>query len=235
VQWHGKTKTKGKKNMKNVLCAVLIASLAGLLPAAEIAGKFAFGYEQGIGVSDPSGGKLGQGCSFKLCLTNNVAIKGALGFNMSSKIEDITDPGTKATLYKEDKAKVDYTVAAYGIIVFRRFEKVHLNGMTGLLVAFRDNHFNKIDDVNRPYFTASGEDNTTTDFHLRILMAPEIFLFPNFSLEYKYGFDVAVKKETFPPAGSINPNNVTVEKSRLYINTIGDLDLLTSASVHFYF
>ena len=220
--------------MKRILCIALLATFACLLPAAEIGGKFAFGFEQGVGVSDKTGAPLGQGCSFKLCLTNNVAIKGAIGFNLSNKIPDITDPATNQVLYKEEKAKVDYTAAAYGILVFRRFEKVHLNGMTGLLVAFRDNHFKPITAENQKYFDASGEDYKTMDFHLRILMAPEIFLFPNFSLEYKYGFDVAIKKESFKVAISASEDKV-VEKNRLYINTIGDLNLLQSASVHFYF
>jgi len=227
--------------MKKVLALSAIALFAISSQSAEIGGKFAFGFEQGVSLNDASSENLGRGCSFKLCLTNNVAIKAAVGFNYSNKINPVVDPASTAdTLYMEDKAKIDLTAAAYGIIVFRRFEKVHLNGMAGLVISTTDNHFNKESEENQNgkdyYGTAIekyNENSKRMDVHLRVLMAPEIFIFPNFSLEYKYGFDVAIKKETV----EFTRNAVTVQDSqnRLHIDVIGDLNLLQSASVHFYF
>jgi hypothetical protein len=235
-----KTKTKGEKNMKKILCLVLVAAFACLLPAAEIGGKFAFGFEQGVGVGDST---LGRGVSFKLCLSNNVAVKGVVGFNYSDKINDIHNPDPTQTglLYKEDKPRVDFTAAAYGILVFRRFEKVHLNGMTGLVITVKDNHFKTTSGRQSAFFDTAvaqlNEPTKRTDLHLRILMAPEIFIFPNFSLEYKYGFDVSLKKEEmkFNVATSGAPDYRIENPNRLHIDVIGDLNLLQSASVHFYF
>ncbi|MFH0919704.1 MAG: hypothetical protein V1913_05030 [Fibrobacterota bacterium] len=221
--------------MKKTLMIGLALVLAGFASAAEIGGKFAFGFEQGATVGE----ELGRGCSFRLCLTNNIAIQGALGINYSAKLKDVTDPlSNNDVIYHEEKARLDYTAAAYGILVFRRFEHVHLNGMTGLLIAFRDNHFKNEKDANTNWsnsYAKSKEEFKKTDIHLRILMAPEIFIFPNFSLEYKYGFDVAIKKEVLLLNGVSAATTVQNEQNRLTISTVGDLDLLQSASVHFYF
>jgi len=112
--------------------------------------------------------------------------------------------------------------------------------MTGLLVAFRDNHFKDEIQADQDWngaYSNSGETSSKMDIHLRILMAPEIFLFPNFSLEYKYGFDVAIKKDPIQvdDVGGALGDKVLVERKRLAIDVVGDLDLLSSASVHFYF
>lgn len=225
--------------MKRII-ALMAAALALAAPtsAEDIGGKFAFGFEQGLGVGGDQARLLGRGVSFKLCLSNVIAIKAALGFNYSQKADEVRNI-EENVVYSEEKDKVDYTAALYGVLVFRRFERVHLNGMTGLLIAFKDNHFKdeiKADENLNRSFAKSGETFTQTDIHLRILMAPEIFLFPNFSLEYKYGFDVAIKKD---PIQVENPDvtgeYMLVERKRLYIDVVGDLDLLQSASVHFYF
>jgi hypothetical protein len=205
---------------RKVLCAAMVIMLAAFLFAADIGGKFAFGFEQGVGVGGDEERMLGRGVSFKYCLSNVVALKAALGFKYSDKIEDITDPADNTVLYTEDKPRVDYTVAAY-------------------LYAARDNHFNPENMVNNESFDTArvqlGEKFKKTDIHLRILMAPEIFLFPNFSLEYKYGFDVALKKDAITVDNNTGQKDILTEPTRLQVDIIGDLNLLQSASVHFYF
>ena len=225
--------------MKKLLALSAVALMAISAQSADIGGKFAFGFEQGVSIGEGTSENLGRGCSFKLCLTNNVALKAAVGFNYSDKIKPVTDPNNPdVILYQEDKPRIDWTAAAYGILVFRRFEKVHLNGMAGLVVSATDNHFKKETEessLDNYYETAqaNGEPSKKMDVHLRVLMAPELFIFPNFSLEDKYGFDVAIKKNTvdYGTAGNI----VQDDQSRLHIDIIGDLNLLQSASVHFYF
>ncbi|MBL8029014.1 MAG: hypothetical protein JNL74_21505 [Fibrobacteres bacterium] len=223
--------------MKKLTVFAVAGLLAFSAQAAEIGGKFAFGFEQGVALNDGTSDNLGRGCSFKLCLSNNIAIKGAVGLNYSAKINPVvSETNPLDTLYQEDKAKIDWTAAAYGILVFRRFEKVHLNGMAGLVVSATDNHFKKetLDETaGKNDFIESEESPRKLDVHLRVLMAPEIFIFPNFSLEYKYGFDVAIKKNT--KVYSNGPISVQDEQSRLNVDIIGDLNLLSSASVHFYF
>ena len=227
--------------MKKLLALSAVALMAISAQSADIGGKFAFGFEQGVSIGEGTSENLGRGCSFKLCLSNNVAIKGAVGFNYSNKINPVLNPTNNLdTLYAEDKAKIDWTGALYGIIVFRRFEKVHLNGMAGVVVSATDNHFNKetLEGVNgQDYYKIAeeqyGDNPKKFDVHLRILMAPELFIFPNFSLEYKYGFDISIKKSAYEfQQGS---NFVQDDQSRLYVDMIGDLNLLQSASVHFYF
>ncbi len=227
--------------MKRVCAYVLVGIMALSAVGAEIGGKFAFGFEQGVSLNDGSSSNLGRGCSFKLCLSNNVAVKAAVGFNYSDKINPVIDPVNSDEIYKEDKPRVDWTAAAYGIIVFRRFEKVHLNGMTGVVVSASDNHFNKESEegAGGHYEKAQllfNEPSKKMDIHLRVLMAPELFIFPNFSLEYKYGFDVAIKKEYVEFSDIRNESRkIQDSQNRLNINVIGDLNLLQSASVHFYF
>jgi len=187
------------KRITGLACAVLLA--AGAAFAEEISNKFALGVEQGIGAGGVDA--LGRGLSFKFCLSNLVAITGVLGLDFSQKTEDINSPLLPGVIaYKEDKNRVDYTAGLYGTLVLRRFAKVHLNGMTGFLVTYRDNHFddNVLDDLgaNNASFLNSGDNLTKMDIYLRILMAPEVFIFPNFSIEYKYGLDVAIRKDPIP-------------------------------------
>ncbi|OGJ88112.1 MAG: hypothetical protein A2268_04935 [Candidatus Raymondbacteria bacterium RifOxyA12_full_50_37] len=232
--------------------AATMLMLAVSAYTAEIGGKFAFGFEQGVSVGgDESNGVLGKGISFKLCLSNVIAVQAAVGFNYSQQTNDIFNSDNTELLYKEDQDRIDYSAAAYGILVFRRFERVHLNGMTGILIASRSNHFKDeaLASVSNPSygrgdgtngaFILSGEPSKMTDVHLRILMAPEIFLFPNFSLEYKYGFDIALTKDPIvlqnTGSGYTTANYVVNERKRLKIDVIGDLNLVNSASVHFYF
>jgi hypothetical protein len=225
---------------KRVLVFFTVLALAALLPAMDIGGKVAIGFEQGVGMG-ADGQRLGYGLSIKKCLGEMVALKAAVGLNYSQKTEDFNDPmspnpSDPNQLYTEDKDRIDYSLAAYGILVFRRFERVHINGMTGLLVVSRDNHFDKeiSADEQNGSFTNSGEELKTLDVHFRVLLAPEIFIFPNFSIEYKYGLDIALKKDPFvvTATGDID---YLVERKRLHAAITGDLNLLQNASVHFYF
>jgi len=229
--------------MKKGLILAIFGLLALSAAAEDIGGKSAVGFEQGVGTG---GGALGKGISYRINFSNTVGIMGVLGFSYSQKAEEITDEKKGEILYQEDKDRIDYTIGAYGVVVFKRFKRAHLNAMTGLLYTIRDNHFEDVTatdgsngsgtrDEGTP-FSISAEKLKTTEIHFRLLLAPELFIFPNFSLEYKFGLDVSLQDHpTLLTTETINKEKVLGKRQRLHIDIIGDLNLLNSASIRFYF
>lgn len=223
---------------KRVSVLFTVLALAALLPAMDIGGKVAVGFEQGVGMG-ADGARLGYGLSIKKCLGEMVALKAVLGLNYSQKAEDVNDINDNL-IYGEEKDQVNWALGGYGILVFRRYERVHLNGITGLLFVNRDNHFKdevKADELKNGSFSTSEEGFQSLDIHFRIMLAPEIFIFPNFSIEYKYGFDIGLTKDPFIAYAVSGSTNIAylAERKRLHADIVGDLNLLQNASVNFYF